>query len=53
VGGLLVEPGDLDALVAAIPAARALDRRLVRQSALRRLGIERSAAAYEAALAAL
>jgi glycosyltransferase involved in cell wall biosynthesis len=53
VGGLLVEPGDLDALVAAIPAARALDRRLVRESALRRLGIERSAAAYEAALAAL
>jgi glycosyltransferase involved in cell wall biosynthesis len=50
VGGVLVEPGDLDALVAAIPAARSLDRRLVRESALRRLGIERSAAAYEAAL---
>jgi glycosyltransferase involved in cell wall biosynthesis len=53
VGGLLVEPGDLEAVVAAIPAARALDRRLVRQSALRRLGIERSATAYEAALARL
>ncbi len=53
VGGFLVEPGDVDALVAAIPAARALDRRLVRDSALRRLGIDRSAAAYEKALAAL
>ncbi|HKF78741.1 MAG TPA: glycosyltransferase, partial [Candidatus Dormibacteraeota bacterium] len=49
-GGLLVEPGDLDALVAAIPAARGLDRRLVHESALRRLRIERSAAAYEVAL---
>lgn len=53
VGGFLVEPGDLDALVAAIPAARALDRRLVRQSGLRRLDIDRAAAAYESALAAL
>jgi glycosyltransferase involved in cell wall biosynthesis len=52
VGGVLVDPGDLDGLVAAIAAARRLDRRLVRESALRRLGIERSAAAYEAALAA-
>jgi glycosyltransferase involved in cell wall biosynthesis len=53
VGGVLVEPGDLDALVAAIPIAQGLDRGLVRESALRRLAIERSAAAYEAALAAL
>lgn len=53
VGGFLVEPGDLDALVAAVSAARALDRRLVRESALSRLGIDRSAAAYESALAAL
>jgi glycosyltransferase involved in cell wall biosynthesis len=53
VGGLLVEPGDLDALVAAIPAARALDRRAVREGAMRRLRIERSAAAYETALGAL
>jgi len=53
VGGLLVEPGNLDALVAAVPAALALDRRLVRDSALRRLGIDRAAAAYEEALAAL
>ena len=53
VGGVLVEPGDLEALVAAVPAAQALDRGLVRGSALRRLDIGRSAAAYEAALAAL
>ncbi len=52
VSGLLVEPGDLDALVAAVPAAVALDRRLVRASALRRLDIDRAAAAYERALAA-
>ena len=53
VGGLLVTPGDAEALVAAVPAARALDRDRVRAGALRRLGIERSAAAYEEALAAL
>jgi glycosyltransferase involved in cell wall biosynthesis len=53
VGGLLVEPGHLDALVAAVPAARSLDRRRVRASALRRLTIDRAAAAYEAALRAL
>ncbi|HSR26718.1 MAG TPA: glycosyltransferase, partial [Candidatus Eisenbacteria bacterium] len=53
VGGLLVEPGDLEALVAAVPTALALDRRLVRASALRRLAIDRAAAAYEDALAAL
>jgi glycosyltransferase involved in cell wall biosynthesis len=52
-GGILVEPGDEAALVAAIPVARALDRRRVRESALERLGIDRSAAAYEAALATL
>ena len=52
VGGVLVAPGDLDALVAAVPAALALDRRAVRESALRRLTIDRTAAAYEAALAA-
>jgi glycosyltransferase involved in cell wall biosynthesis len=53
VGGILVEPGDFEGLVAAVPAALALDRRLVRESALRRLGIDRAAAAYERALAAL
>jgi glycosyltransferase involved in cell wall biosynthesis len=52
-GGLLVAPGDLDALVAAVPAALALDRRAVRESALRRLTIDGTAAAYEAALAGL
>jgi len=52
VGGILVAPGDEEALVAAVPAALALDRRLVRESALRRLDIRRSAAAYEAALSA-
>lgn len=53
VAGLLVEPGDEEALVAAVPAARALDRRRVRESALRRLTIDRAAAAYEQALKAL
>lgn len=53
VGGLLVEPGDEEALVAAVPAARALDRQRVRESALRRLTIDRAAGAYEEALAAL
>lgn len=53
IGGFLVDPGDFDALVAAVPRARALDRHEVRASALRRLGIEPAAAAYEEALAAL
>jgi glycosyltransferase involved in cell wall biosynthesis len=52
-GGMLVAPGDLDALVAAVTAALALDRPAVRESALRRLTIDRTAAAYEAALAGL
>jgi glycosyltransferase involved in cell wall biosynthesis len=52
VGGLLVDPGDLDGLVAAIPLAVALDRAAVRASALRRLTVDRAAAAYETALAA-
>jgi glycosyltransferase involved in cell wall biosynthesis len=50
-GGFLVPPGDLDALVAAVPRALALDRRLVREGALRRLGIDAAATGYEAALA--
>lgn len=53
VGGLLVEPGDFEALVAAVPRALGLDRRRVRESALRRLDIARTAERYEAALAAL
>ncbi|HEY4025762.1 MAG TPA: glycosyltransferase [Candidatus Dormibacteraeota bacterium] len=52
-GGVLVAPGDLDAMVAAVPEALALDRRAVRESALRRLTIDRAAAAYEEALAAV
>jgi len=42
-----------DALVAAIPAALALDRGRVHASARRRLDIRAAAAAYESALAAL
>jgi len=53
VGGFLVAPGDLHALVAAVPAALALDRRRVAESARRRLDVRAAAAAYEAALAAL
>lgn len=52
VGGFLVAPGDAGALVAAVPRARALDRRLVRESASRRLTIGSAASAYEAALRA-
>ncbi|HXM55977.1 MAG TPA: glycosyltransferase, partial [Candidatus Dormibacteraeota bacterium] len=51
VGGLLVAPGDLEELVAAVPRALALDRGTVRASALRRLTIDSAAAAYERALA--
>lgn len=53
VGGFLVRPGDEDALVAAIPAALALDRRRVRESASRRLDIDVTASRYEVALASL
>jgi len=53
VGGFLVAPDDRDALVAAVPEALALDRRLVRESARRRLDVRDAAAAYEAALAGL
>jgi glycosyltransferase involved in cell wall biosynthesis len=52
-GGVLVPPGDFSAFVAAVPAALALDRTRVREQARARLGIARSAAAYEAALAGL
>jgi glycosyltransferase involved in cell wall biosynthesis len=50
VGGLLVAADEVEALVAAVSAARALDRRRVRESARRRLGIDRAVAAYESAL---
>ncbi len=50
VSGLLVEPDDEDALVAAMEIARRLDRGRVRASARRRLGLETAVAAYERAL---
>lgn len=50
VGGCLVEPGDEDAFVRAIGAARALPRAAVRASGRARLLIDRCAAEYEAAL---
>ena len=50
VGGWLVDPGDVDALVEAVPLARALDRRTIRRRAQRRLGIGRMVDAYEHAL---
>jgi glycosyltransferase involved in cell wall biosynthesis len=53
VGGYLVTPGDEDALVAAIAAARRLDRSTVRASARDRLGVEPMVAAYERRLSAL
>jgi glycosyltransferase involved in cell wall biosynthesis len=46
-GGILVEPGDEAAFVAAIARARDLDRGAVRESAVRRLDIGRTAAGYE------
>jgi len=51
VGGYLVDPGDEDAFVAAIGAARRLDRSRVRAGARAHLLIDRCAAEYEAALA--
>jgi len=51
VGGYLVDPGDEDAFVAAIAAARRLDRAAVRAGARARLLIDRCAAEYEAVLA--
>jgi glycosyltransferase involved in cell wall biosynthesis len=53
VGGFLVEPGDEDAFVAKILSALALDRVRIRESALDRLDIAKSAAAYEKVLSAL
>jgi glycosyltransferase involved in cell wall biosynthesis len=50
VSGRLAEPGDFDGLVAAIEEAIDLDREGVRASARRRLSLERSLDAYEAAL---
>ena len=53
VGGILVEPGDEEALARAIPDARALDRSRVRASAERRLSIETTVDGYERELAAI
>lgn len=50
VSGILVDPDDEDALVAAVGRARRLDRARVRASARRRLGLEAAVDAYEAAL---
>lgn len=51
VSGMLAEPGDVDALAAAIEACVSLDRGAVRASALRRLGIDAALDRYESALA--
>ncbi len=53
IGGFLVEPGDEEALVAAVERARGLDRASVRRAARERLGIGPVAAAYERALSVL
>ena len=52
-GGLLVEPGDPAALVAAVIAVRHLDRAQIRQQARTHLLIESTIRAYEEALEAL
>ena len=51
VSGSLAEPGDFEGLVTAIDEALGLDRAAVRASARRRLSMQRSLDAYEAALA--
>jgi glycosyltransferase involved in cell wall biosynthesis len=50
VSGVLVEPDDIDALATAIRRCLSLDRRAVRSSALRRLGMEQALDGYETAL---
>jgi glycosyltransferase involved in cell wall biosynthesis len=50
VSGMLIEPDDIDALATAIRRCMSLDRRAVRSSALRRLGMEPALDGYEAAL---
>ena len=51
VGGWLVEPGDEDALAAAVHLARGLDRQAIRRNAKRHLGTRRMVDAYQQALA--
>ena len=53
VGGVLVDPDDEDALVAAISLARGLDRRAIRGRARRELGVNRMINAYERDLMAV
>ncbi len=53
VSGFLSEPGDVKGLAEAALAATKLDRAAVRASAVRRLGLDASLDAYEAALAAV
>jgi len=50
VGGYLTAPRDEDALVAATDRAQQLDRRAIRERAIRDLGLERMVNEYEAAL---
>jgi glycosyltransferase involved in cell wall biosynthesis len=51
VGGILVDPDDIDALAGAISDCLSFDRQLVRASARRRLGLEAALDRYEVALA--
>jgi glycosyltransferase involved in cell wall biosynthesis len=53
VSGFLCEPGDVKALAEAALAATRLERVAVRASAMKRLGLDASIDAYEAALAAV
>ena len=53
VSGYLAEAGDFEGLVAATRQASRLDRAAVRESARRRLSIERSIDAYETALSSI
>ncbi|HLQ61492.1 MAG TPA: glycosyltransferase [Candidatus Acidoferrales bacterium] len=53
VGGILVEPGDEEALLPAIAAARRLDRGRIHESAARRLALDATLDAYEQALEAV
>jgi UDP-glucose:tetrahydrobiopterin glucosyltransferase len=53
VSGFLSEPDDVNGLVQAAQAAAKLDRAAVRASAIKRVGLEASVDAYEAALAAI
>jgi glycosyltransferase involved in cell wall biosynthesis len=53
VSGYLTEPGDVKGLAEAAAAATKLDRASVRTSAVKRLGLDASLDAYEAAFAAV